>query len=254
MTSIYDVVKTLCLGFPETSETISHGFPNYKIRDKSVFATFTVNHHGDNKVALLLNASRESQEMLVTSAPKIFFVPPYVGPKGWVGVELNKGLGWDRLAEITHQAYQRTAPDALAKVSVKPAIKAPTKMMTAEDINPLLSTSNQKILNTLRTFCLSLPEVTEQSQFGDPCFKAGKKSFCTLGHHKGKTWLQFWAGADQQLSLTSFDERFRVPAYVGHNGWLDLDITEKQDWPEIQSLLLDSYKHFALQRMLKALG
>ena len=82
MTTTYDVVKQICLGLPETEEIISHGFPHYKVRNKG-FATYSVNHHGDGKVALLLNAAPESQQMLVESAPKHFFVPPYIGPRGW---------------------------------------------------------------------------------------------------------------------------------------------------------------------------
>jgi len=85
MTTTHDVVREICLGLPETQETVSHGFPHYKVRDKG-FATYSLNHHGDGKVSLLLNASHETQQMLVESAPKHFFVPPYIGPRGWVGL------------------------------------------------------------------------------------------------------------------------------------------------------------------------
>ena len=125
--------------------------------------------------------------------------------------------------------------------------------MKLEDINPLKSASNQLILNKLRSICVNLPEVSESKQFGNPAFKAGKKSFCTLSARREKIQLQVWVGPDRQLSLTSFDERFEIPAYVGHNGWINLDLTLKQSWEEIQDLLLISYEHFALKRMLKIL-
>ena len=89
MSSIYDAVREICLGMPQTEEIISHGFPTFKVTGKA-FATYSLNHHGDEKVALLLNMDRENQQMLVNAAPDYFFVPPYTGPKGWVGIELNK--------------------------------------------------------------------------------------------------------------------------------------------------------------------
>ena len=44
-----------------------------------------------------------------------------------------------------------------------------------------------------------------------------------------------------------------ISAYTGHNGWIDLDVEDDQDWDEIKELALESYRHFALNRMLKAL-
>lgn len=253
MTTIYAAVKKICMGLPETEETISHGFPHYKVRNKG-FATYSVNHHGDGKVSLLLNASHETQHMLVESAPRHFFVPPYIGPRGWVGLELNLGLSWQRISQLTCEAYCRTAPKSLAAASEQVKVKPPTEKMKPEDINPLRSKKNQLVLKRLRQICLSLPETSEDFQFGNPTFKAGKKSFCTIFHRDKHLQLQFWVGLDSQVSLTSFDQRFRIPAYVGQNGWINLDLTNKQNWQEIENLLMISYEHFALKRMLTALA
>ena len=57
---------------------------------------------------------------------------------------------------------------------------------------------------------------------------------------------------DRQGLLTA-DERYEVPAYMGHNGWIALDVTKHCDWQEVQALVLDSYRHFALKRMLRIL-
>ena len=48
-------------------------------------------------------------------------------------------------------------------------------------------------------------------------------------------------------------KQFSIPAYMGHNGWIALDVTKSAKWKEIRSLALFSYRHFALGRMLKAL-
>jgi hypothetical protein len=50
------------------------------------------------------------------------------------------------------------------------------------------------------------------------------------------------------------DSRFQIPPYIGHQGWIALDVTEHCDWQEVRGLALSSYRHFALQRMLKLLG
>lgn len=253
MTTVFEAVQQLCLTLPETSEALSHGFPVFRVRNTQ-FATYSLNHHGDGKVALLLNASPETQSMLVESAPNIFYKPPYIGPKGWIGVELNQGLKWQRVIALTLQAYQRTAPPALARKSIGPGTPAPTVEMRPEDIDPLKSKANQAILRQLRTICLPLPEVVEDQQFGNPAFRAGKKAFCLLVNHQHDQpgiHLQIWVGRDAQAGFT--DARFKVPAFSGHNGWLEIDLNQNLDWAEIEILVKTSYRNFALQRMLKVL-
>ena len=253
MTTIFEVVQQLCLGYPESDETSSHGFPNFRVAGKT-FATYSLNHHGDDKVALLLNMGNDTQAMLVDSAPDIFFVPPYSGTKGWVGVELNKGLSWKRVSQLTFDAWARTAPARLARDAVPVTVKPPTEMMSPEDINPIKSATNQALLTKLTDLCMALPEVEAAKQFGDPAFKAGKKTFCVMGcRGQDSTYIQFWIGAERQLSLSSMDKRFKVPPYIGHRGWINLTISHKANWKEIRELVIISYEHFALKRMLTKL-
>lgn len=190
--------------------------------------------------------------MLIESAPSIFFLPPYVGHKGWVGIELNKGLAWNRVAELTLDTYRRVARPALAKQALPIPISPIPDIMTIEQINPLRKKNNLNLLKKLRKICLALTETTRDSQFGNPCLRAGKK-ICSLYWDNEKTTLQLWVGGDRLVALISFDERFRIPPYAGHNGWIDLSLSNKQNWQEISALLLISYTHFALKRMLKVL-
>ena len=81
---------------------------------------------------------------------------------------------------------------------------------------------------------------------------AGKKNFCTLHFRSKRLRLSVWAGVENQ-DIASFDERYSVPPYTGHNGWLDLDIHDVLIDQECQALIEASYRHFALKRMLKAL-
>ena len=83
-------VRKICFGFPETTERPSHGEPTFFVRDKKVFVMFANNHHGDGRIAVWLAASPGLQEVLINAQPNIFFKPPYVGVRGWIGIQLNQ--------------------------------------------------------------------------------------------------------------------------------------------------------------------
>ena len=78
-----------------------------------MFAVFALNHHGDGHVALWLNTPAVEQSRLIESAPKHIFKPQYVGPSGWIGVELNRGFSWKRVIELVHMAYVNSSPAKL---------------------------------------------------------------------------------------------------------------------------------------------
>lgn len=90
--TVSEVVRDIMASLPETEEFVSHGSPTFRVRGK-IFATYTINHHGDGRVALNLIAPPGAQAAFTKMQPKAYFVPPYIGPKGWLGVELDKGLG-----------------------------------------------------------------------------------------------------------------------------------------------------------------
>lgn len=245
-------VREVCLWPPETEEVISHGSPDFRVRGKT-FATYAVNHHGDGRLALWLVAPEGAQQLYTESEPEHYFVPPYVGPKGWLGVHLDKGLEWGRIAGHVREAYAMVAPKKLLEaLGTTIDIEPPTESIDPEAFDPMLAPRAQEILTGLREFCLSLPETSEGRQFGDPAFKAGKKTFVTAHRRKGRTVLSFWVGPDMQAMLT-FEDRYTIPHYTGHNGWILLDVEDNIDWDEVRELILVSYRHFALKRMLKAL-
>lgn len=250
--NIEQAMRKVCLSFPESEEEPSYGIPYFKVRGKS-FAIYARNHHGDGRVALWLVAPPGAQSLYTEINPAAYFVPPYLGPRGWLGLELNKGVPWATIADRVREAYSKVAPAALrqqAGVSIK--INEPVKNLTPEQIDPLLSASSQKLLNGVAKICAKLPEVTTARQFGNPVWKAGKKSFLCV-HCYTSLSIQVWVGVEQQSFLTN-DKRYRIPPYVGHNGWIDLDVSKHQNWQEIENLVMASYRHFATRRMLNALS
>jgi len=248
---VRQAVRAVCMSFPEAEEKPSHGFPDFRVRGKT-FASFVVNHHGDGRVALWLNLAPGAQQAYCEAQPRHFFVPPYVGPRGWLGVQLDKGLSWKRIAELVREAYVKVAPAPLARASKTPAIAARVQPLTAEQKDPLQGKRAQAVLEPLRKICLALPETSEATQFGSPVFRAGKKVFASIYARRGQLTLSFWVGAEGQAMIT-LDPRYHVPAYTGHNGWIALDVTKRCDWDEVRALALTSYRHFALRRMLAAL-
>jgi predicted DNA-binding protein (MmcQ/YjbR family) len=232
---------------------VSHGSPNFRVRGKT-FATYVVNHHGDGRIALWLPAPAGAQEHHVQASPAYFFVPPYVGVRGWMGIRLDRGLAWKRVAELVREAYLHVAPRRLhASVGAAPAIAPPRKIPALRDIDPFQSRRGKAVLSLLCAVCLELPETSEGSQFGHPVWKAGTRPFAIARSEGAALSACFWVGAARQGLLTA-DPRFRIPPYFGHRGWIALDVSGHCERSEIASLALESYRHFALRRMLKMLG
>src|SRR5882724_9790449 len=104
-------VRRICTAMPETTEKLSHGEPTFFVR-KKVFAMFSNNHHHDGHVAVWLPATPGIQEALIEMSPKTYFRPPYVGVRGWVGIELDCISDEDLAGHIT-DAWQLIAPKKL---------------------------------------------------------------------------------------------------------------------------------------------
>ena len=230
--TVLDAVREICLHLPETTEVVSHGSPNFRVADKT-FATFSVNHHGDGRVALLLAMGPGAQLYHVTIEPQYYFVPPYVGPRGWVGIELNKRLSWRTVALRVWETYEWIAPRQLKENMSPPRI--------------------QNILKRLAAICLALPETSASTSFGNPVWVADKKSFVQAWRYDGQLKLAFWVGPDRQDALI-LDPRYLLPAYMAHNGWIALNAEQGVNWDEVESLAFDSYRHFALKRMLDVIS
>ena len=108
-----DKLRKLCLSFPEATERLSHAEPTWFVRGEKVFVTFS-DHHHDDRVGFWAPAPPGAQEALTQSDPDRFFVPKYVGGKGWIGVRLDvPNLDWEEIAEIVEDAYRMVAPRKL---------------------------------------------------------------------------------------------------------------------------------------------
>jgi len=104
-------VRRMCLALPETMEKLSHGEPTFFVR-KKVFAMFSNNHHNDGHVAVWVPTPPGMQAVLIENSPEKFYKPPYVGVRGWVGIELGR-IGDEELASHLREAWRLIAPKKL---------------------------------------------------------------------------------------------------------------------------------------------
>ena len=110
--SALERIRNICLALPEATEKPSHGSPCFFIRDKNCFVMFVDNHHDDGRLAIWCAAPPGIQSELVSEAPERFFVPPYVGHRGWVGARLerSRNVDWRQLAELIEEGFRMVAP------------------------------------------------------------------------------------------------------------------------------------------------
>ena len=109
-------VREICLALPETVEKSfgGHTSPAFRVRDK-MFVMIS-----EDRTSMTFKGAAGVQEALVAGDPGRFYVPPYVGSKGWVGARLDVSQDWDEIAELLVDSYRLVAPRRLAALAVPP--------------------------------------------------------------------------------------------------------------------------------------
>ena len=107
-------MRELCLALPEAHEVEAWGEPTFRVRNK-IFAMYAsaATHHGGGRTSVWCKAKPVTQDMMIRAEPNRYYSPPYVGPKGWVGVWLDRSPDWATLEGLVQDAYRMTAPKRL---------------------------------------------------------------------------------------------------------------------------------------------
>jgi predicted DNA-binding protein (MmcQ/YjbR family) len=114
----------LCLAFPEATREIMGRHAGFRVR-KKVFAYFLDDHHGDGIVGINCKVLRGDNTALIASNPAKFYMPAYIGSKGWVGLRLDVGeVDWEEVEELVTHSYLLVAPKRLAAALPKPRDEA----------------------------------------------------------------------------------------------------------------------------------
>lgn len=100
----------------------------------------------------------------------------------------------------------------------------------------------------VRELCLALPEAVETQTWGSPHFRVREKIFAGLGLEHGKTVVGFKLSLERQAQMLR-DKRFTKAAYVGHKGWVSLDLAGGAERAELRALLIESYCAIAPKKL-----
>ena len=122
-------LRKLCLALPDAHEVEAWGEPTFRVKNK-LFAMFASasNHHGGGRHSVWCKAAAGNQQFMVRDAPDRFFVPPYVGPSGWVGIYLDGNVDWNEVDELLRDSYRLIAPRKLvASLDAANAAATPAK-------------------------------------------------------------------------------------------------------------------------------
>ncbi len=106
-------MRAVCMALPEVTEKVSHGAPAFFVK-KQFVQLWAAGHHGNHFPHFWCAAPPGAQAELVETEPERFFVPPYVGGRGWIGVRLDGKVDWGEVTEICKDAYRVIAPPKLA--------------------------------------------------------------------------------------------------------------------------------------------
>lgn len=103
-------LRRICLALPEAEERTTWEIPTFRVRDE----IFAMAHPAKGRASVWCKAPRGVQAMLTEAAPERFFIPPYVGHKGWIGLWLDGPVDEPELAGLVERSWRMTAPKRLA--------------------------------------------------------------------------------------------------------------------------------------------
>jgi hypothetical protein len=110
-----DRLRKLCLALPEAHEVEAWSEPTFRVKNK-IFAMYadSDNHHGAGRPCVWVKSTHLIQDMLIHEDADRYFSPPYVGPKGWLGIRLDRRPNWTTITDLVRDAYLLTAPKRIA--------------------------------------------------------------------------------------------------------------------------------------------
>ena len=103
----------ICLAFPEATRDYNGQHAGFQIRERT-FAYFLNDHHGDGIVAVTCKVLPGDHKVLAAANPEKFYMPAYIGSKGWVALRLDRGeIDWEEVSELVVGSYRMVAPKTL---------------------------------------------------------------------------------------------------------------------------------------------
>jgi hypothetical protein len=236
----YTRVREICL----REEKLSHGAPSFHVRGK-MFLTFVDNHHRDGRVAVWCKSTPGEQRRLVASHPARFFVPPYVGVKGWVGVIVAPDVAdWIELSILVEHGWASVAPPRLLREGQMTTGKPPSPASPRVTTDAAVA---RVALERLTDICLALPGATCERDSRHATYRIRKKVFAYfLDNHHGDGIVAVCLKGDKREHMrviAAEPKRFYLPAYIGARGYLGMRLDSRRvDWKGVSELVAASYR------------
>jgi hypothetical protein len=245
-------LRIICQTLPGVEEKLSHGAPSFHVRGR-MLAMFMDNHHADGLIAVWCKSTHDEQRARVASDAERFFVPPYVGVKGWVGVRLDLATtDWIDLSILLEEGWTEIAPKGIGRNAgaSPPKLRAPPPVRQTTDAGVARET-----LDRVTTICLAFPEAICERESQHATFRVRKKTFAYFldNHHgDGIIGLCVKVPSDRHGSLlTSNPKRFYSPAYIGPRGWIGIRVdVARVDWRDVRERVGVSYRRTAPKRLV----
>ncbi len=250
-----DRVRSICLALPEVTDT-GGATPSFRAGGKT-FANFVDSHHGDGNIGIWCRAEQGVQGLLVDADAERFFIPPYVGPSGWVGMRVTGEVDWSQVADILAGGWRCTAPPKVRAAYPELRAYRPAGMPDWGEIAAREPEPEHPALARLREVCLALPEAAEVLMWGEPAFKVRGKTFANWipagrGAERFAVWLKGAPGA-QEVLVDAAPGVFFVPSYLGSKGWVGAWLDGEVDWAQLTDVVRDAYRAAAPRRLAEAL-
>src|ERR1700722_2018667 len=105
-------LRAICLALPEANEELMRRGPSYRVADK----IFALERPWNERLALWRKVPEGSREILLEAEPTRFFIPPYFGAKGWIGVGLDEKADWRGVEALVRRRYRLVAPKRFARL------------------------------------------------------------------------------------------------------------------------------------------
>lgn len=251
----YEQVRAICLGFPAAEEKLSHGAPSFHVRGK-MFLNFVDDHHGDGRIAVWCKCTLDEQKRLVASKPSRFFVPPYVGVKGWLGVNVDEAnADFIELAILVEEGWRSVAPPKVLRGEVEPPRASPPP-------TPRVQTDAKvarEALDRLTAIVAGLPGAEVERESRHATFRVKKKVFAYfLDNHHGDGIVGVCVRGKPRANaalLKADPKRHFMPAYIGPRGYLGVRLdVPRVDWKDVAERLRESYRGVAPKALLAKAG
>ena len=248
----YRHVREIALRFPEAEEKLSHGAPSFHVRGK-LYLQFVDQHHGDGRIAVWCKATLAEQRKLVASHPARFFVPPYVGVRGWVGVNVDAAnADWIELAILVEDAWRSVAPPRVVRGEAAP--RAVPRLPPSPRVTTDAAVA-RAALERVTAICLALPESECDRASQHATFRIRKKVFAYfVDNHHGDGMIAVCVKGDKRehaRRVAGDPKHYFLPAYMGARGYLAIRLdTRRVDWKGVTERVTQSYRSVAPKRLL----